>query len=157
MSTYGHHVVLGVLVAFMPWSDAPHAQTALEAQLETAQRLDCVFHLYATGTWTDGEPQAEVTPTDLSFQFESIDPDEGVADAIGLFGPAHIVARLSGESLHFMQVGRSGPLYVTTVFARESREGKLIAVHTRHEYTPASVPGFTSRPEQYYGECEVQP
>ena len=157
MSTCRHCGVLGVFVTFILWSDLPQAQTELQAQLETAQRLDCVFPLIAIGTWTDGEPQAEVKPTDLSFQFESIDPDEGVADALGLFGPSHIVARFSGESLHFMQVGRSGPLYVTTVFARESREGKLIAVHTRHEYTPASVPGFTSRPEQYYGECEIQP
>ena len=156
MSTCGHRVVLGILVVFVLWPDSPRAQNELQDQLETAQRLDCVFPLIATGTWADGKPQAEVKPTDLSFQFDSIDPDEGVADAVGLFGPSHIVARLSGESLHFMQVGRSGPLYVTTVFARESRDGKLIAVHTRHEFTPASVPGFTSRPEQYYGECEIQ-
>jgi len=31
--------------------------------------------------------------------------------------------------------------------------GKLRAVHTRHEYTEVSLPGFTSRPEQYYGDC----
>jgi hypothetical protein len=48
-----------------------------------------------------------------------------------------------------------GALYVTTVFNTESRPGKLQAVHTRHEYTPVSVPGFTSRPEQYYGDCDV--
>jgi hypothetical protein len=29
------------------------------------------------------------------------------------------------------------------------------AVHTRHEYTMISLPGFTSRPEQYYGECAI--
>jgi len=28
-------------------------------------------------------------------------------------------------------------------------------VHTRHEYTEVRLPGFTSRPEQYYGECEI--
>ena len=32
-------------------------------------------------------------------------------------------------------------------------DGKLRAVHTRHEYTEVSLPGFTSRPEQYYGDC----
>ena len=50
----------------------------------------------------------------------------------------------------------SGPLHTTTVLARESREGRLLAVHTRLEYTDVSVPGFTSRPEMYVGDCEVK-
>jgi len=29
-------------------------------------------------------------------------------------------------------------------------------VHARHEYTEVSLPGYTSRPEQYYGECEAK-
>jgi hypothetical protein len=28
-------------------------------------------------------------------------------------------------------------------------------VHSRHEYYPTALPGFTSSPEQYYGECEI--
>jgi hypothetical protein len=28
-----------------------------------------------------------------------------------------------------------------------------MAVHTRHEYTDISLPGFTSRPEMYIGDC----
>jgi hypothetical protein len=41
------------------------------------------------------------------------------------------------------------------VFDKETRAGRLQAVHTRHEYTAVSLPGFTSRPEQYYGDCEA--
>ena len=48
-----------------------------------------------------------------------------------------------------------GALFTTTVFNWETRDGKLMAVHTRHEYTDVSEPGLTLRPEQYYGECEV--
>jgi hypothetical protein len=54
-----------------------------------------------------------------------------------------------------VQVLKTGPIYATTVFDAESRDGKLKAVHSRHELTEAVVPGFTSSPEQYYGECEI--
>ncbi len=46
-------------------------------------------------------------------------------------------------------------MYTTTIFPSEARAGKLKAVHTRHEYTQVSLPGYTSRPERYYGECEI--
>jgi hypothetical protein len=59
-----------------------------------------------------------------------------------------------------MQMDNSGPLYLTTVFSAGGRDqlpgARLRAVHTRHEFTSVSLPGFTSRPEQYYGECEVE-
>jgi hypothetical protein len=32
----------------------------------------------------------------------------------------------------------------------------LQAVHTRHENTLIALPGFTSKPEQYYGHCEIE-
>ena len=90
----------------------------------------------------------------LSLRFEAIDADEGTARIIGMFGPSDIIVRLSAGTLHFVQVFSAGPLYTTTVFPKETRGRKLQAVHTRHEYTEVSLPGFTSRPEQYYGECE---
>jgi hypothetical protein len=68
-----------------------------------------------------------------------------------------IIAQLSGGSLHLMQTSRSGAVYITTVYPSESRGGKLKAVHARHEYTEVSLPGYTSRPEQYYGECDGKP
>jgi len=79
----------------------------------------------------------------------------GTADAVGGGGKTHITVRVVGNYLNLMQMDPYGALYVTTVFNTESRPGKLQAVHTRHEYTPVSVPGFTSRPEQYYGDCDV--
>jgi len=51
----------------------------------------------------------------------------------------------------------AGPLYVTTVIAKETKDGRLMAVHTRHEYTQISMPGFTSRPEMYVGDCATGP
>ncbi len=134
---------------------SPSLESGAQSTLQGVRQLECVFPLYVTGTWNDGEPETEVAPSDLSFSFEDIDADEGVADAVGLFGPEYITVRLSSETLHFMQVGSSGPLYVTTVFAEPREDGKLNAVHTRHEYTRIILPGFTSRPEQYYGTCEV--
>lgn len=131
-------------------------ETGTQADLQGVTQLECVFPLYVTGTWTDGEPEAEVAPSGLSFSFKDIDADEAVAHAVGLFGPEYITVRLSGETLHFMQVASSGPLYVTSVFGEPREDGKLNAVHTRHEYTRIRLVGFTSRPEQYYGTCEVQ-
>ena len=125
--------------------------------LRTAKVLKCEFTLQATGTWTDpGEPQADVRMTKLSLGFDSIDTDNGTADVTGTYGAPYIVVRLAGGYLHFMQVGAIGYLHTTTVFDKVARSGRLKAVHTRHEYTDVSVPGYyTSRPEQYYGDCEI--
>jgi hypothetical protein len=110
----------------------------------------------ATGSWKGGEPQAEVKSSRLSLRFDAINTDEGTARVIGDFGPSDIIVRLSMGTLHLVQMFADGPMYMTTVFPKETRGGKLQAVHTRHEYTEVSLPGFTSRPEQYYGECDVQ-
>ena len=61
--------------------------------------------------------------------------------------------KLHQEELFDLAYGYIPP---TTVLDRETTDGKLMAVHTRHEYTNTSLPSYTSRPEQYYGECEVQ-
>jgi hypothetical protein len=126
--------------------------------LATVKKLQCRFSTYSTGTWVDGAPRAELKPAKLTVGFEAIDAADGTADTIGQFGPSHITVRLLGTTLHFMDVDTSGALYLTTVFAPVRDRlpgGKLRAVHTRHEYTEVSLPGFTSRPEQYYGECDV--
>ena len=54
-----------------------------------------------------------------------------------------------------MQSFSSGPLYVTSVIAQETTEGRFMAVQTRSEFSPARVPGFTSRPEMYLGDCAI--
>jgi hypothetical protein len=128
-------------------------------QLRNAKTLRCRFSASASGTWINGTPRADVKASTLSVGFDSIDVSDGTADTVGQFGPMHITVRLSGSTLHFMHMDSGGALYLTTVFApgRDPLpEGRLRAVHTRHEYTEVSLPGFTSRPEQYYGECDVK-
>ena len=98
---------------------------------------------------------AAVKPATLVLIFESIDTDEGTARLRSGSAGSDIVVRLSGGYLHFIQSFRSGPLYTTTVFDKETNGGKLKAVHSRHEYFSVPLPGATSSPEQYYGECEV--
>jgi hypothetical protein len=132
------------------------AQDAGNDLLATAKTLRCTFRLVATGTWKNGAAEAGVKQTELLVVFNSINTDEGTAESIGQFGGSDIIAKLSSGTLHLIQSFRDGPLYVTTVFNKESRPGKLKAVHTRHEYHDVSVIGFTSSPEQYYGECDVE-
>ena len=74
---------------------------------------------------------------------------------VGTYGTSDIIVRLANGTLHLVQMFRDGPLYTTTIFPKETVGKKLQAVHTRHEYTEISLPGFTSRPEQYYGECAI--
>jgi len=131
------------------------AQAAARRSLQSAKSLTCAFQTLATGTWNNAETVAEIKPSKLSLRFEAIDTQDGTAQVAGMLGPSYAVARLTEGTLHLMTIDNAGPLYVTTVFDRETRGGKLKAVHTRHEYTDVSLPGFTSRPEQYYGECEV--
>jgi hypothetical protein len=127
--------------------------------LANMKLLRCTFPVQATGTWVEGAPKADVKAAKLSVAFDNIDVGGGTADTIGQFGPLHITVRLTGTTIHFMHMDSGGALYLTTVFAAgkdKLPEGKLRAVHTRHEYTDVSLPGFTSRPEQYYGECTVK-
>ncbi len=144
---------LGVLV----WSGASDGQTRAQTRLANAKSLTCAFSLVTTGTWQGGEPKSETKPTKLSLGFDAIEVDDGTARVKGKFGPSDIIVKLSSGSLHFVQSFNDGPVYITTVFPKETRNGNLQAVHTRHEYTEVSLPGFTSRPEQYYGECSVEP
>ena len=132
------------------------SQRALQEKLAAAKTLKCDFQTLATGTWArEGVPQADVKATTTSVQFLSINVDEGSAQMTGNFGTYDLIVRLSDTALHFIHAFRTGPLYSTSVFSRETREGKLKAVHSRHEYVEFVLPGFTSRPEQYYGECAV--
>ena len=149
--------MLPALVCLLLFLPAPQAlaQRTVEYRLAKVKSMKCAFSLYATGTWKEAEPQAELKPVKLALQFNDIDTDEGTAQAIGMFGPTHMIARLAVWSLHFMEISSSGTLNITTIFDKETRNGRLKAVHTRHEYTDVSLPGFTSRPEQYYGDCEI--
>jgi hypothetical protein len=145
------------ILATLGWASG-HAQVpnAPAARLVNARSLTCTFSVVATGTWKDGIATAAQKPARLTVAFTSVDTQDGTADAVGDAGKSHITVRAVGNYLNLMQIDPYGALYVTTVFNTESRNGRLLAVHTRHEYTPVQLPGLTSRPEQYYGDCEVR-
>jgi hypothetical protein len=137
-------------------SQAPGQQS-----LADVKALKCAFTLMTTGTWNKDVASAEVTKANLSMQFDAIDTQDGTANVVDVSassaGAPHITVRLLGDNLHFLAMNTSGSVYLTTVFAdKESRAGgSFKAVHTRHEFTPVRLTGWTSRPEQYYGQCEM--
>lgn len=139
-----------------------HAPTAagqsreLQKKLASAKRLECTFTALATGTWSDAnKPQIKASTTKLEAVFSDINIDEGTAEADSDFGKSFISVRYSNGYLHLMQISDAGPLRVTTVLAQPSANGRFKAVQTRAEYTPTILPGFTSRPEMYIGDCAV--
>src|SRR5262245_54887741 len=128
----------------------------VKGKLATAKKMKCTFPLIATGTWAGAQPKAEVKPAKLVLQFQDINTDEGTARLEGSIGGTYdIIVRYAGGYLHFIQSFLDGPLYTTTVLEKPTSGGKLKAMHSRHEYTDFALPGFTSSPEQYYGECEI--
>jgi hypothetical protein len=133
------------------------AQIPNSKVLQSVKRVSCVFTLMTTGNWDiSGGSKVEVKPAPLKVSFQSIDTEDGTAIVNGEFGPLPIITKLTIWSLHFLQMGSEGFLRLTTVFDTESRPGKYRAVHSIHEYTKVELPGFTSRPEQYIGECELE-
>jgi hypothetical protein len=137
---------------------ATHAalgQGGLDRRLAAAKRIECSFSAMATGTWDKNVPAIAVAPSELKANFFDINVDEGTAEAESDYGASFISVRYETGYLHIMQMSDAGPLYLTTVLARAAGEGKLMAVHTRVEYSPTIIPGFTSRPEMYLGTCTI--
>ena len=144
-----------LLLALAMSSSALAQGTPLQERLSRTKRLSCTFSVMTTGTWNNGVPSGSSANASYKVDYRNVNIDEGTADADAGFGGGFIVVRYSGDYLHLMQIQSAGPLYTTTVFAKETKEGRLMAVHTRHEYTDVRLPGFTSRPEMYLGECGV--
>jgi hypothetical protein len=127
----------------------------LQRRLATATRVECTFSTLATGDWDGATPQAAVKPATHEASFQDINVDEGTAEASTTYGNSFISVRYSSGYLHFMQISDVGPLFVTTIFAQETQNGRLKAVQTRLEYAATTLPGFATRPEMYFGDCEV--
>jgi hypothetical protein len=152
-----------IMVALMAFAVPPvHAQVPTSIALADVKRLKCTFTNKAVGTWDKVlMPTIELLPAKLSITFNDIDTQDGTANVVDVTAPdagaPHITVRVLANNLHFLAMNISGSVYLTTVFAdRESRStGNYKAVHTRHEFTPTRLTGWTSRPEQYYGQCEV--
>jgi len=146
-------IAMGGMV-LLAWSLG--ANGIAQGKTAAAKSLRCSFRINVTATWKkEGRPDATLSPSTLLLIFDSINTDEGTARLKSGSVGAEIVARLANGYLHFIQSFRTGPLYTTTVFDQEASEGKLRAVHSRHENFAVPLPGATSSPEQYYGECEV--
>jgi hypothetical protein len=148
------------LAAFLP--PAAAAQDAKpgappktnDIDLSTIKTLTCTFSVSAIGGWKNGEPEGQIrTGGTVTVQLEDIDTQDGSAR----MGNEDIVLQASTWNLHFLEVARSGRLTMTSVFAQESKPGRLKAVHTRTDYLKISMPKFESEPQaaQYYGDCEV--
>jgi hypothetical protein len=146
-----------VVTLVLPICAAAQVPNAPSARLAKATSLKCTFSSMATGTWKAGESVVSTKPAKLAVSFNAVDTQDGTAEAVGDSGKSHITVRLVGPYLHLMQMDPYGALYVTTVIDTETRPGRLAASHSRHEYTAVQLPGLTSRPEQYYGECELKP
>jgi hypothetical protein len=144
------------MIAFCASSGAAQVPNPPAPRLLNAKSMRCVFPIAATVTWTADRPEATTRAAKLALAFASINAEEGTADAVDDSRKAHITVRVIGNYMNFVQVDAYGALYATTVFNTTTKSGRFLAVHTRHEYTPVQVPGFTSRPEQYYGDCEVK-
>jgi hypothetical protein len=74
------------------------------------------------------------------------------------FRPAdNVTVKLVGGTLHFVDIGLNGTLGVLTVFARESRDGRLQAVYSRASYAESGGFGTPAPPvmSQFYGDCEI--
>ncbi len=136
-------------------SEGAAAPATVYERLAAATSLECRFTTVAASSWENGVPKTELLPKELKLTFDKVNVDEGTADANSQFGDFYVAVRFSNGYLHLMQMFSSGPLYTTTVMARETTDGRMMAIHTRHEYTPATVPGFTSRPETYFGDCAI--
>ncbi len=152
------HFLAAAAATVLPFSGSPDAAAQsrdLERRLSSATRIECSFGKLVTGNWNGAEPAIEVGDSRLEATFFDIDIDEGTAEAGSDFGNTFISVRYAQGYLHFLQMSDAGPLRITTVLAQESANGRMKAVQTRHEYSPTVLPGFTSRPEMYVGDCAV--
>ena len=134
------------------------AQTKTDIDLSTIKTLKCTFSVSAVGGWKNGEPEGQIkTGGTVSVQLVDIETQDGSARLVGATAGEHVVLQASAWNLHFLELQGSGRLTMTSVFAQESKPGRLKAVHTRTDYLKISMPKFESEPtaSQYYGDCEV--
>jgi len=115
----------------------------------------CKFSLMAISSLRNEPPTAEIKPSDLELVFDAINADEGTAQLKSNIGAYDIIVRYAQGYLNFIQSYREGKVYVTTILEQKTKTGKFKAMHSRHEFTVVALPGITSSPEQYYGECEI--
>lgn len=134
------------------------AQSTEKNPLALVKSFKCSFPVYSVGAWKTGEPQAQIKQADqFTLTIDDIDTDSGSGRVTGTAGPVEVTALLTVSSLHFMERSVTGTLNITTIFVSDGGVKKFRAVHSRHDYLPMSIPGFTSEPTvtQNYGTCEA--
>ena len=150
---FGCVLVLGLGLA------APCARAEQTSPFAAATGLACTFRVMTTGNWArgTGEPSIKPSTPDLAVAFNAVNAMDGSANLKGSTGNLLITVMLLGGNLHLVVTNPGGQVYLTSVSASESRPGYYRAVHSRHELTETAVviPGYTSRPEQYLGECAI--
>jgi hypothetical protein len=150
-------VIAGVVLLF--GQSRVLAQTLNRDQMRAITHLSCVFPIAAEATWS-GEtalPPRLKTGATLAFDIEDIDTVDGSARFVDPKGDADVIAKLFAWSLHFLETIPGGAINVTTVFAQESRDGKLRAVHSRADYPPAAdARAADISAIQFYGECAIK-
>jgi hypothetical protein len=152
------YAALLVLLVAVPGVREAEAQRPSAQALAAAKKIECTYTLMSTGTWTNGEPKFTPGPATLKIAYFNVDTQESTAEIESAAGnPYYIVVRYVGNYLHLMQINSEGPVYTTTVYARESKpgSGRYVSMHSRHEYLDFALPGVTSRPEQYLGDCAI--
>ena len=149
---------LGIVVGMMIWLGAWSGSLAAQGGIAKATSLRCSFSTQTKAGWrADGSADISTGKGALTLRFEAIDTDAGTAGLRTGSMTSEVIVRASEGYMNFLQVFRTGPIYTTTVFDAGSRGGRFKAVHSRHEYLDPPLPGATSTPEQYYGECEIVP
>jgi hypothetical protein len=125
--------------------------------LSSVTAMTCTFPVMWLGNWSKaGDAEGAPQKSELVLKYSQIDTSDGTAEVAGFTGNFFITVRVvANVALHLMHTDAAGPVYITTVFNKPSHPGKFKAAHSRHEFTDVSLPGFTSRPEQYIGECEL--
>ena len=157
----GAQAVLAVLATMLTLSGATRpalAQSTEKNPLARVKSFKRSFPVYAVGAWKGGMPQAQIKQADqFTLTIDEIDTDSGSGRVTGTAGPVEVTALLTVSSLHFMERSVTGTLNITTIFVSEGGAKTFRAVHSRHDYLPMSIPGFTSEPTvtQNYGTCEA--
>lgn len=154
---------LAFLLGIALWAFGAGRSAVVSAQTGTLQQrlakttaLECHFTAYTRAEWQEGVAGTSTDAKVLDARYSAVNVEEGSAQADSRYGTSYIVVRYSHDYLHLMQISDVGPLFVTTVIAQETIDGRMKAIHTRHNYAASSYPEFAERPEMYVGDCAVE-
>lgn len=139
----------------MSASAAAQAPSTTVPSLGAAKTLQCALTVESAASWNASEPKAETKPIRMALRYEEVDTDDGTARFVGSSGRSDVAARFVRDTLTFIHSATDGSVALTTV-SRSTKDGRWLAVHTRHEFTETSSAGVTLGPAQFYGTCAIE-